>query len=69
MSRRVAFVSGAASAGMGRAIARRLSEDGFDLAILDLPRSREGLEETAELVKAAGQYSLSTKSMMRQSDV
>ncbi|KAG5642798.1 hypothetical protein DXG03_002103 [Asterophora parasitica] len=40
----VAFVTGAAQ-GIGRAIALRLAEDGYDMAINDLARSRESLDQ------------------------
>ncbi|KAF5383223.1 hypothetical protein D9615_004782 [Tricholomella constricta] len=43
-SKGVAFVTGAAQ-GIGRAIALRLADDGYDMAINDLPRSRESLDQ------------------------
>jgi 3-oxoacyl-[acyl-carrier protein] reductase len=49
--RPVAVVTGA-SRGIGRATALRLSADGF--AIAAVARTREGLEETRELVELAG---------------
>lgn len=53
MSTRVAFVSGAAR-GMGRAIAKQLAADGFDVAINDIPSSLAALQETATLVESFG---------------
>ena len=48
---RVAVITGA-SRGIGRAVARRFAEEGADLVLV--ARSVEGLEETDDLVRAAG---------------
>lgn len=48
---RVALVTGAGG-GIGRAIALRLAGEGCDVGVLDI--GREGAEETAALVRAAG---------------
>jgi hypothetical protein len=54
MATRVAFVSGAAR-GMGRVIAWKLANDGFDVAINDIATSLGGLEETASIIASAGE--------------
>jgi 3-oxoacyl-[acyl-carrier protein] reductase len=51
----VALITGGAR-GIGRAIALKLADDGADLALFDL--SKEGLEETAALVRAKGRRAL-----------
>ena len=48
---RVAVVTGGAS-GIGRAVSRRLARDGMAVAVLD--RNRDGAEETAAAIAAAG---------------
>jgi NAD(P)-dependent dehydrogenase (short-subunit alcohol dehydrogenase family) len=52
MIKGAAIVTGAAS-GIGRAIATRLAEDGFDLAINDISRSKDGLESLRDELKTA----------------
>ncbi|KAJ7234756.1 acetoin reductase family protein [Mycena haematopus] len=54
----VAFVTGAAR-GIGKAIALRLADDGFDVAVNDLPASADGLFEVVEEIKAKGRQSSS----------
>jgi meso-butanediol dehydrogenase/(S,S)-butanediol dehydrogenase/diacetyl reductase len=49
----VAFVSGAGR-GIGKAIAIRLAQDGFDIAINDIPASMSSLEETAAEITKLG---------------
>lgn len=49
----VAHVTGAAQ-GIGKAIALRLARDGHDVAVSDLPASRDQLEETSKEISASG---------------
>jgi NAD(P)-dependent dehydrogenase (short-subunit alcohol dehydrogenase family) len=54
----VALVTGA-SQGIGRAIAVRLAEDGFDVAINDIPRGRDGLDTLSEEIRGKGRKAFS----------
>jgi NAD(P)-dependent dehydrogenase (short-subunit alcohol dehydrogenase family) len=49
----VALVTGA-SQGIGRAVAIRLADDGFDIAINDIPRGRENLDTLSEEIRGKG---------------
>ncbi|KAH9478058.1 Short-chain dehydrogenase [Psilocybe cubensis] len=50
-ARRIAFITGSAQ-GIGRAIALRLAEDGYDVALNDIPKFESELNEVSELIKA-----------------
>jgi len=56
MSTKVALVTGAAR-GIGRAIALRLSEDGLDVAVNDLPDTPE-LDDVVREIENKGRRSL-----------
>lgn len=49
----VAFVTGA-SQGIGKAIALRLAADGFDIAINDIPASKEKLDALSQEIVQKG---------------
>ena len=49
-TKRVAVVTGAAE-GIGRGIALRLAQDGFDLGLFDLPRAKDRLEDLVNILK------------------
>lgn len=53
----IAFVTGAAG-GIGRAVALRLADDGFDVAINDLSTSKEDLDSVAEEIGRKGRKTL-----------
>jgi NAD(P)-dependent dehydrogenase (short-subunit alcohol dehydrogenase family) len=56
-TQRAAIVTGAAQ-GIGRAIALRLAQDGYDMALNDLSRSSAALETLAEEIKAKGRKAI-----------
>ncbi|KAG2087040.1 uncharacterized protein F5147DRAFT_764896 [Suillus discolor] len=53
-SKGVALITGSAQ-GIGRAIAIRLAQDGFDLALNDLPGKKEVLEDLAAELRRGGE--------------
>ncbi|KIX92082.1 uncharacterized protein Z520_12236 [Fonsecaea multimorphosa CBS 102226] len=58
-SQKTAIVTGAAQ-GMGRAIALRLSRDGFDVCINDIPGKKDALEEVARSIRENGRCHVAT---------
>lgn len=57
MSKGVALVTGSAQ-GIGREIALRLADDGFDVAINDISSQKGLIDEVVEEVKGKGRHSL-----------
>ena len=58
-SKGVAIVTGAAQ-NIGRGIALRLAEDGFDISLNDIPSNKANLDAVAELISKKGRRALVT---------
>jgi meso-butanediol dehydrogenase / (S,S)-butanediol dehydrogenase / diacetyl reductase len=54
---KIAFVTGAAQ-GIGRAIALRLARDGYDVAVHDIPQSKEKVDAVVSEIASYGRQSL-----------
>ncbi|GBE87615.1 Hydroxynaphthalene reductase arp2 [Sparassis crispa] len=66
---RVAVVTGA-SRGIGEAVALRLADDGFDVAVNDIPAMAESLEALVEKIRQKGRRSLAvTGDVSNENDV
>lgn len=52
MAKGVAIITGCAAKGIGRAIALRLSSDGYDIALNDLPSRKSDLEALAKDIQS-----------------
>lgn len=50
---RVAIVTGS-SRGIGRAIAMRIAQDGYDVCVNDIAANQDGCEKTAKEIQALG---------------
>ncbi|KAF8992176.1 acetoin reductase family protein [Cyathus striatus] len=57
MSKGTAFVTGAAN-GIGRAIALRLADDGYDVAVNDLPKNKDTLDVVVKHIQEKGRKSV-----------
>ncbi|KAL6297963.1 NAD-P-binding protein [Sparassis latifolia] len=66
---RIAVVTGA-SRGIGEAVALRLADDGFDVAVNDIPAMAESLKALAEKIRQKGRRSLAvTGDVSNENDV
>lgn len=52
-----ALVTGSAQ-GIGRAISLRLADDGFDVAVNDIPKNQPALDSLVEEIKAKGRNAI-----------
>jgi NAD(P)-dependent dehydrogenase (short-subunit alcohol dehydrogenase family) len=63
----VAIVTGCAQ-GIGRGIALRLAEDGFDVAVNDVPSKIDALKELCEEIMAKGKRSITIPADVSKED-
>lgn len=60
-----ALVTGSAQ-GIGRAISLRLADDGFDVAVNDIPQNRPALDSLVEEIKAKGRHAVAVPADVSQ---
>jgi NAD(P)-dependent dehydrogenase (short-subunit alcohol dehydrogenase family) len=62
---KIALVTGA-SRGIGRAIAIGMAKRGFDVAINDIERQKDALQEVAQEIEATGRRGLTSRPWSRR---
>ncbi|KZP23999.1 NAD-binding protein [Athelia psychrophila] len=67
MSIGIALVTGSAQ-GIGRAISLRLADDGFDVAVNDIPSNQPALDSLVEEIKAKGRRSVAVPADVTQEE-
>jgi len=67
MSKGVALVTGSGQ-GIGRAISLRLADDGFDVAVNDIPSNRQNLESLVKEIESKGRKSIIVVADVTQED-
>lgn len=63
----VALVTGSAQ-GIGRAISLRLADDGFDIAVNDLPSQQSALDSLVEEINAKGRKAFAVPADVSQEE-
>ncbi|KZP26767.1 NAD-binding protein [Athelia psychrophila] len=67
MSKGIALVTGSGQ-GIGRAISLRLADDGFDVAVNDIPSNKEKLESLVKEIESKGRKSIFVVADVSQED-
>lgn len=67
MSKGVALVTGSGQ-GIGRAISLRLADDGFDIAVNDIPSNQHNLESLVKEIESKGRKSTIVVADVSQED-